>query len=50
MKAMDEDEKEALVEMLIANSTPIRMMESLTERTEDESRESLRLSVISLPV
>jgi hypothetical protein len=39
MGAMDEEEKEALVEILVANSLPIHMMESETENDEDESRE-----------
>lgn len=36
---MDEEEKEALVEMLIANSVPIRMLEKMTKRDEDDSRQ-----------
>ena len=34
---MDEEEKEALVEMLVANSLSTRMMESVTGNDEDES-------------
>lgn len=39
MEAMDEEEKEALVEILVANSLPIRMMGRETGSNVDESRD-----------
>ncbi len=36
---MDEEEKEALVKMLVANSLPIRMIESVTGSDKDESHD-----------
>lgn len=38
-RAMDEEEKEELIEMLVANSLPIRTVERVTRSDEDETHE-----------
>lgn len=40
IETMDEEEKEALIEMLVANSLSIRMMKSVTVSDDDESQET----------